>query len=94
MAVIEQTSLDWIINQLLINLFGDPLLVGLFILVFAIITCIANGFDLQTIFILLIPVIIGVITAGFLPSLLWSVIIFTISFLWIFVAWKIVGLMR
>lgn len=92
MVAVEQMTLDYVFNQLLINLFGSPTITGLFILLVAIIFCMSNGFDLQTMFIMIIPIIIGTIVAGFLPTVMWSVIIFTICFLWIFVAWKIVGM--
>lgn len=70
------------------------MLLGLFLIVVGAIACMANGFDLQATFLLLTPLIIATIVAGFLPTILWALIIFGVCFLWIYVAWKIVGAIR
>lgn len=89
--VLEQATIGSLFTNLAGLLFGNYGLLALFVLVFALIICLINGLDTLSTIILMLPVVIGLISGSFLPSLVWSFVILFISFLWIFAGLKLIG---
>jgi len=89
--VLESLSVGSLFSNLAGLLFGNYGLLALFVLIFALVVCVINGLDTLSTILLILPVLIGLISGSFLPSLAWSFIILFISFLWVFAGLKLIG---
>jgi hypothetical protein len=69
-------------------------LIGISVLVFGIMACLANGIELGKSMIFLSPLLIGLVAQNYMPTLVWILIILLSTILWTLVSLKIVNLAR
>lgn len=92
MNPILETPFDFILQGLAAYVFGNMALVGLFVIIMAIIFCMANEFDLTFTFIVITPLLIGLVGATYLPNIIWAFPIGLSIVLWTLVFFKIGGI--
>lgn len=91
---IEQTTFDFVMNQLIGQLFGLEGLFALFILVLAFIIATSNGLDILSTVIILVPLMLGLVGASLVPQIWLALIILFVSFLWIYFGYKLIGVIK
>jgi len=79
-------EIDYLLIQLANLLFGHYNLVSIFIILFIILTCMANNIDLKLGIIVAIPALVGLIGYGWIPNIFWVFPILISASLWMVVA--------
>jgi hypothetical protein len=86
------SPIEYLLNELQVYLFANWRLLALFIIIFAIVICMANGLDLETTIILITPMMVGmIVTSLYLPKIMWIFIILFASILWIIFGLQLIG---
>jgi len=88
------TNIDWILQQLVDNLFGSYTLLAIYIIFFAVLICMANDIPLMLGLIISVPMLAGMIGIGILPNIFWVIPILISSVLWIGVAYIFLGISK
>jgi hypothetical protein len=89
MNPISQQPIDFVLDALFTYVFGNYAFVMLFLLILIILFCMYHNFNLETSFIVILPLLVGLIGVGFANSIFWLLIILVVSFIWIYAIVKL-----
>jgi len=80
-----QSPIRFILDQLQAYVFGSYPLLSIYLIILGLIACVSNGFDKNTTIYVMLPLIISLTIANWIPQIMWIVTLLFSAILWIMI---------